>query len=115
MFQRPTENHLVAALPLLDMPNRPRNIGLSISSMARKLSSAPSPGISLLISKLTQPLGSSCQSRSREEREEVLLSLKSLVNVGFAVKGGHLDTIENCFQDRDNPVQVRVASLQTLK
>lgn len=69
---RPTVIHLTAALPLLDMPNRPQQIGLSISSLAKKLcSSACPPEVLSLVAKLTQPLGSSCQSRSREEREEV--------------------------------------------
>ena len=114
---RPTALHLSAALPLLDMPNRPQQIGLSVSSLARKLcsisSGCPAEVLSL-VAKLTQPLGSSCQSRSREEREEVLLALKSLANVGAAVSGGDRDSVVNCIE-RDNPTEVRVAALQTMR
>lgn len=57
--------------------SRPHQASLSISSLARKLCSngcAPEAETSLssLINKLSQPLGISCETRSREEREEVI-------------------------------------------
>ena len=45
----------------------------------------------------------------------MILSLKSLANVGAAIKGGHLETIENCFKDKDNAVEVRVAAIHALR
>lgn len=71
---RPTEKHLAAVLPLLDIvpPSRPANAALRISSLARKISSkGRSAEVSILVNKLSQQLGASCQTRSREEREEV--------------------------------------------
>jgi len=68
---------LLAALPLLDVPSssRPHQASLSISSLGRKLCSNGCPSeLSELISKLSEPLGISCGSRSREEREEVKLN-----------------------------------------
>lgn len=79
IFFRPTEKHLKAALTLLDMPSFSRQASLSISSLARKLCiGGCSSEVNLLVGKLSKQLGNSCQTRSREEREEVLCNIINL-------------------------------------
>ena len=45
----------------------------------------------------------------------MILSLRSLANVGVAFKDGDIETLESCFEDKDNPVEVRIAALQGLR
>ncbi|XP_057368025.1 uncharacterized protein LOC130689027 [Daphnia carinata] len=113
---RPTGKHLTAALPLLDMASFSRQASLSISSMAKKLCiNGCSSEVSQLVGKLSKQLGNACQSRSREEREEIILALKSLSNVGEAISGDHLSTLKQCFEEKDNPTEARVAALNAFR
>lgn len=41
--------------------------------------------------------------------------MKSLENVGAAISGDHIETVKNCFQERDNPTEVRVTALKVFK
>jgi len=43
------------------------------------------------------------------------MSLKSLANVGAAFTSSHVDTLESCFEEKDNPAEVRIAALQGLR
>ena len=124
-----------AALPLLDVASVFRRASLSLSSLARKLcASGCGSEVHLLVGKLSKQLGNSCQTRSREEHEEVFLNkylvaiheltyfflqivhaLKSLSNIGEALSGDHLNTVKNCFQERDNPVEIRVSALKAFR
>jgi hypothetical protein len=64
---------LNAALPLLDNAAFSRRVSLSISSMAEKVCATGCVSeVSLLVGKLSKQLGNSCQTRSRDEREEVM-------------------------------------------
>jgi hypothetical protein len=64
---------LNAALPLLDNAAFSRRISLSIASMAKKVCATGCVSeVFLLVGKLSKQLGNSCQTRSRDEREEVL-------------------------------------------
>ena len=74
---RLSSKHLEAILPLMDLPvaSRPQRLGLRISSMVKKLCSNQECDqllhVSIFVGKLSQTLVNSCQTRSREEREEV--------------------------------------------
>ncbi len=35
-----------------------------------------------------------------------------MANIGKAISGDHLDTVKDCFQEKDNPGEVRVAALK---
>ena len=66
--------HLNAALPLLDVASLSRQSSLSVSSMARTICATNCGGqVHLLVGKLSKQLGNSCLTRSREEREEVII------------------------------------------
>ena len=67
----------MAALPLLDLQPlvRPHQVALSVSALAKKMCSSRDCSkvsqVTLLINKLSRSLVNACQTRSREEREEV--------------------------------------------
>ena len=104
----------------MDLPSssRPQRLGLRISSMVKKLCSTEQCShlaeVSKFIGKLSRTLLDSCRTRSREERVDVVMSLKSLANVGAALKSSHVDTLESCLEEKDNPAEVRIAALQGL-
>ena len=43
------------------------------------------------------------------------MSLKSLANLGAAFRPSDIETLESCLEDKDNPIEVRIAALQGLR
>ena len=43
------------------------------------------------------------------------MSLKSLANIGPALRGGVLQSIQKCFLHNENPAEIRITALNTLR
>ena len=66
-----------------------------------------------VLSKLELLLGPSCAAASKEEEERVVLALKGIRNIGQLI--GSRETLQRCYQSRDNAMVVRVAVLETIR
>ncbi|KAA0200099.1 hypothetical protein HAZT_HAZT011368 [Hyalella azteca] len=101
-------------LPALMLQSFSKEAFLGVSAMVNTYckidaSCSETNEVKEILSVFELQLGSACRSTSFEEKEKILVTLKALGNAGHWMSS---DIVVNCFNEEENPTEVRVAALE---
>jgi hypothetical protein len=117
-IQNPSKEMLVSVKELLVAPNPSKTAYLAGSALVhsyckKEPACLGEATIGQIHSLLERNLNYNCKISSSSSSQQIIMSLKALGNMANAPSTA--DTLGRCFTEESNPVEIRLAALETLR